>query len=411
MISSTDTRVMGTNDAPHNMAKAAMEALAYTLKERCGVLVIAMALGLVNTEIGRRMTRTLHDLADMSALDPASRSPGACQPEDVATVVGDVTRPCEVGRATLTVQAPSRLTNVIIIDREEPNMAAAGSGSSGARRTGGSRARATSAAVAPVVEEQSADDEEGRPGAERLAWLDIPRSGKISETIARDILDDIVVRQLPPGTMLASEAVMLDRYGVGRASLREALRILEIHGLIKIKPGPRGGPVVAEVTSSDLGRSATFFFHAVGATFADLLGARLAIEPLMARLAATNLTAEGAEQLKRALVDHERDASRPASSWSRTSAGFHIIVNGLSGNKVLDLLGRALLDIHASRTQTEFPVSGRGDVSRAHQRIAQAILDGDADTAEQRMRRHVQAQITNVRQTRPEMLDELIDWR
>ena len=49
--------------------------------------------------------------------------------------------------------------------------------------------------------------------------------------------------------------------------------------------------------------------------------------------------------------------------------------------------------------------------SRAHQRIAQAILDGDADTAEQRMRRHVQAQITNVRQTRPEMLDELIDWR
>ncbi len=169
--------------------------------------------------------------------------------------------------------------------------------------------------------------------------------------------------------------------------------------------------MVAEVTSSDLGRSATFFFHAVGATFADLLGARLAIEPLMAGLAATNLTAEGAEELNRALVDHERDATRPASSWGRTSAGFHVIVNGLSGNKVLDLLGRALLDIHASRTQTEFPVSGRGDVSRAHQRIAQAILDGDAEVAEQRMRRHVQAQITNVRQTRPELLDELIDWR
>jgi NAD(P)-dependent dehydrogenase (short-subunit alcohol dehydrogenase family) len=99
VISSTDTRVMGANGAPHNMAKAAMEALAYTLKERCGVLVIAMAPGLVNTEIGR-MIRTLHDVADMSALDAASPWPGACQPEDVATVVGDVTRPCEVGRAT-----------------------------------------------------------------------------------------------------------------------------------------------------------------------------------------------------------------------------------------------------------------------------------------------------------------------
>jgi GntR family transcriptional regulator, transcriptional repressor for pyruvate dehydrogenase complex len=289
-------------------------------------------------------------------------------------------------------------------------MAAGGSGSSRTRQPRASRSRATAAAVAPAAEEQSADDAD-RPGQERLAWLDIPRSGKISETIARDILDDIVVRKLPPGTMLSSEAVMLDRYGVGRASLREALRILEIHGLIKIKPGPRGGPVVAEVTSSDLARSATFFFHAVGATFADLLSARLAIEPMMARLAATNLTAEGAEELKRTLVDHERDATRPASSWGRTSAGFHHVVNSMSGNRVLDLLCRALLDIHAERTYTEFPVSGRGDVSRAHQRIAQAILDGDADAAEQRMRRHVQAQITNVRQTRPEMLDELIDWR
>ena len=209
-------------------------------------------------------------------------------------------------------------------------MAAAGGGASRPRRARAGAVRDNVAVVAPA-DEDPADDAE-RPGQERLAWLDIPRSGKISETIARDILDDIVQRKLPPGNMLASEAVMLDRYGVGRASLREALRILEIHGLIKIKPGPRGGPVVAEVTSADLGRSATFFFHAIGATFADLLSARLAIEPMMARLAATNLTAAGAEELKRAVDDHERDATRPASSWGRTSAGFHTIVNGLSGN-------------------------------------------------------------------------------
>jgi GntR family transcriptional regulator, transcriptional repressor for pyruvate dehydrogenase complex len=276
------------------------------------------------------------------------------------------------------------------------------------RRTRAPRSRAATAAA--VAEEPPADDVE-LAAPERLAWLDIPRSGKISEKIARDILDDIVVRKLTPGTMLASEAVMLERYGVGRASLREALRILEIHGLLKIKPGPRGGPVVAEVTSSDLGRSATFFFHAVGATFEDLLYARLAIEPMMARLAAINLTDEGAAELRRTLENHERDATRPASSWGRTSAGFHVIVNGLSGNLVLDLLCRSLLDIHAERTQTEFPVSERGDVRRAHERIAQAILDGEPDLAEERMRRHVQGQITHVRQNRPEMLEELIDWR
>jgi GntR family transcriptional repressor for pyruvate dehydrogenase complex len=254
-----------------------------------------------------------------------------------------------------------------------------------------------------------ADDNGARP--DRLAWLDIPRSGKISEKIARDILNDIVVRKLPPSTMLSSEAVMLERYGVGRASLREALRILEIHGLIKIKPGPRGGPVVAEVSSSDFGRSATFFFHAIGATFEDLLHARLAIEPMMARLAAKNLTEEGATELKRTLEDHVRDASQPPSSWGRTSAGFHVVVNGLSGNAVLDLLCRSLLDIHAERSRGNFPISERGDVKRAHERIAQAILDGDADAAEERMRRHVQGQINDVTQRRPEMLTELIDWR
>jgi GntR family transcriptional repressor for pyruvate dehydrogenase complex len=168
---------------------------------------------------------------------------------------------------------------------------------------------------------------------------------------------------------------------------------------------------VAEVTSSDLGKSATFFFHAIGATFGDLLQARLVIEPMMARLASGNLTEQGAIELKRTLVDHERDATRPASSWGRTSAGFHVIVNGLSGNPVLDLLCRSLLDIHASRTQTQFPASERGDVRRAHERIAQAIIDGNADLAEERMRRHVQSQITHVRQNLPEMLDELIDWR
>src|SRR5262249_3227688 len=124
-----------------------------------------------------------------------------------------------------------------------------------------------------------------------------------------------------------------------------------------------------------------------------------------------NLTEDGATELKRTLVDHERDAVRPATSWGRTSAGFHVVVNGLSGNPVLDLLCRSLLDIHAERTQRQFPVSERGDVRRAHERIAQAILDGDATAAEERMRRHVMGQIAHVRETVPEMLEELIDWR
>jgi 3-oxoacyl-[acyl-carrier protein] reductase len=96
MISSTATRVMGANGAPYNMAKAAMEALAYTLaaeEERYGIRVNVVAPGLVNTEMGRRMTRAVHGVADMSALDADSPFGRVCQPEDVADVVAFLVGP------------------------------------------------------------------------------------------------------------------------------------------------------------------------------------------------------------------------------------------------------------------------------------------------------------------------------
>jgi len=96
MISSTATRVMGANGAPYNMAKAAMEALAYTLaaeEERHGIRVNVVAPGLVDTEMGRRMTRAVHGVADMSALDADSPFGRVGQPEDVAGVVAFLVGP------------------------------------------------------------------------------------------------------------------------------------------------------------------------------------------------------------------------------------------------------------------------------------------------------------------------------
>ena len=96
MISSTATRTMGANGAPYNMAKAAMEALAYTLaaeEERYGIRVNVVAPGLVDTEMGRRMTRAVHGVADMATLDAASPFGRVCQPEDVAGVVAFLVGP------------------------------------------------------------------------------------------------------------------------------------------------------------------------------------------------------------------------------------------------------------------------------------------------------------------------------
>lgn len=90
MISSVATRSLGANGAPYNMAKSALEALAYTLakEERPnGIRVNIVAPGLVETEMGRRLmgaTAGVKDLRELDALMPFGR---VCQPEDVANVV------------------------------------------------------------------------------------------------------------------------------------------------------------------------------------------------------------------------------------------------------------------------------------------------------------------------------------
>lgn len=90
MISSVATRGLGANGAPYNMAKAALEALAYTLakEERpFDTRVNIVAPGLVETEMGRRLakaTRRVESLRELDATMPFGR---VCQPEDVANVV------------------------------------------------------------------------------------------------------------------------------------------------------------------------------------------------------------------------------------------------------------------------------------------------------------------------------------
>src|SRR5262249_39730441 len=123
------------------------------------------------------------------------------------------------------------------------------------------------------------------------------RADKISEVLARRIVRDIARDGLEPGAMLPPEAVMLQRLGVGRASLREALRILEVYGLIATRPGPGGGPTGRAPASHEFARASTFYFNVQRATLHDLLEARRCVEPLLARLAASSHDAGAVEAI------------------------------------------------------------------------------------------------------------------
>jgi DNA-binding FadR family transcriptional regulator len=234
------------------------------------------------------------------------------------------------------------------------------------------------------------------------------RPEKISEVVAREIVHDM--RRLPTQTMLPPESVMLDKYRVGRASLREALRILEVQGLIIIRPGPGGGPMVAPVESRHFARMASLYLHLSDATYRDVIEARLVMEPVMARLAAEREDHESLAGLEQFVAAAPTDAADV--EYLSHSTEFHAVLSGLSGNPVLDFMGRALKDIYHDRLASQiFPANARQRVQADHTAIARAIVKGNASRAERLMREHMIEFVTFSSARNPAVLDEVVDWR
>src|SRR5258708_32161112 len=104
--------------------------------------------------------------------------------------------------------------------------------------------------------------------------------------VARQIVHEITARRLESGAKLPSEAEMLADYRVSRNTLREALRLLEVNGLLWIKPGPGGGGVVGSVESPDLGHTVALYLHMRGSCVKELMEARAPLESSVSRHAA-----------------------------------------------------------------------------------------------------------------------------
>lgn len=232
------------------------------------------------------------------------------------------------------------------------------------------------------------------------------RTEKLSESVARDIVRDM--RGLPPNSMLPQESVLVENYGVGRTTLREALRILEIHGLLLIRPGHGGGPMVAEFDRANFAKMSSLHFHMTGATYRDVIEARLVMEPVMARLAAEREDRPVLRQLQTYLDLPSPDED---DDYLYSVSDFHSLVFDMSGNPVLDLYSGSLKEIYTDRIEPMvFPVSARRKIAEDHARIAAVIVDGDADAAEHLMREHMEEFLTFSADRHPGMLDDVVDW-
>ena len=237
------------------------------------------------------------------------------------------------------------------------------------------------------------------------------RTLKAAERVARDLVRDIVAEGLRPGDVLPPEAALLDRYGVGRPTLREAVRILEVQELVWVKPGPGGGPVVGEVSAAAFGRTASLFFRLGGVVFGELLTARLALEPLCARVAAEAQHPVGMARLQAAAEQGRSVDLTDDDAYFAAVSAFHSALTGASGNGVLDLVAEGLMSVYDRRIPVRVAaVAQRPAIVEEHQRITDAILAGDAAEAERLVNSHVEDIVNMVKRTHPELLHTILDW-
>jgi DNA-binding FadR family transcriptional regulator len=242
-----------------------------------------------------------------------------------------------------------------------------------------------------------------------------PANLKKAFVVALDIVESLVRTDAQPDHRLPSEAEMLLQYRVSRGTLREALRVLEHHGIIRIKPGPGGGPVVVPVSRDAFARSASLHFHVVRASYRDLFEARLIIEPAMARLVAQQQRHDVLERVT-AVIELGRELRvakrRDERRLGAVAALFHDELLHGSGNRILDLVGGSLLKLVVDASPDQRVYAARNNASfDSHEEIFRHLKRGNASSVERLVRDHIQELFDGYEETAPEFLSEFVRWR
>jgi DNA-binding FadR family transcriptional regulator len=237
------------------------------------------------------------------------------------------------------------------------------------------------------------------------------RPRKAALQLAQQIVDDITDGDLAPGSKLASEREMLERFRAGRGTLRESLRFLEMNGVITVKAGPHGGPIVSEPGGRDFAEVLGLFMQLRGVTFEVLISAREILEPELAGLAATSRTDEQAAEITdsiagmRAFLDDERN-------FLAENDRFHAAVASAAGNELFTLLISSLHVItDGVPLGLTYSLPRREAVLRAHEEISDAINARDAEGARWAMRSHIRRFRKRVEQDFPAAYERPVRWR
>ena len=228
---------------------------------------------------------------------------------------------------------------------------------------------------------------------------------KTAELIAETLRRRVVQGDLKANDALPSEAELMAEFNVSRASLREALRILEAESLVEVKRGARGGPRIKLPQDESVAKFVGILLQLRGATLRDMFNARLIIEPPLINHLAKIRTADDLKVLQQH-VEMEKSILSDFRAFPQAAAEFHRLMVRRADNVVLSLIVGMLDELYLLHLR-RFVARARPDQLSLnqssfaiHRQIVDLIAARDGDAAEVAWRYHMQ-------QARKVILDEL----
>ncbi len=214
------------------------------------------------------------------------------------------------------------------------------------------------------------------------------RKTRVFEGVAQQIQRLIVDGALKPGDWLPAERELAEQFAVSRSSVRDAIRTLELVGLVVPRQGE--GTVVADVSPEAVVMPLASILLRKRELIAELLDVRKMIEPALAARAAVRASAEEIARLED-ILRRQREKTLRDESAVEEDGEFHYQIALAARNSVvrsvLDVLMRLLRETRARSLQTR----GRPQRSlEGHERVLDAIKRRDPDAAERAVRRHVE---------------------
>ena len=193
------------------------------------------------------------------------------------------------------------------------------------------------------------------------------------------------------GERLPTERELCVLMGVSRTTVREAIRVLTVQGIVQVRRGRSGGTFVCSQLTSPSVKELRKRVQRRGGSLIEILDHRLVVETGTAELAAQRRPAELQERLIE-LAERMHDAEDDFPRYRTMDTQFHFLIAKATG---VERLSTVLAEIHAelSDLMAMVPHSREACIhsTQQHRRIARAIAGGNATKARNEMREHVLA--------------------